>query len=306
MSTEKVLAKRRLSSSEGTGTENNTANLDEQELQAQQLQQNEVPITTALCQIQRRESTTQDNKSKDDGNALAAGNNVRIQEGEAASVTHGYDSPRQVIAVSANKNPTAFFQLARKFLMTNDTCDLSALEGAIVSAVDAAHLLERSQLASIVRINTSYVHVEPKRRRQGLQQRQQGETPRSETSVAIATEEFPSKRDKITSSGPESTDSNTIEASSSASTITITDQNTPVSIGMGLIATTQNERQGGSSRSSSGGRELRRARILVTVRRTESYKKWLEDNPLQRQAIIADENIVDSNVAEQSLSSSGE
>lgn len=61
------------------------------------------------------------------------------------------DGSRSIIAVSANKNPTAFFQLARKFLMTNEMCDLSALEGAIVSAVDAAHLLERSKLASIVR-----------------------------------------------------------------------------------------------------------------------------------------------------------
>jgi hypothetical protein len=58
---------------------------------------------------------------------------------------------RQVIAVSASKSPAAFFNLARKFLVTNEMCDLSALEGAIVSAVDAAHLLERSQLASIVR-----------------------------------------------------------------------------------------------------------------------------------------------------------
>jgi hypothetical protein len=39
-------------------------------------------------------------------------------------------------------------------------------------------------------------------------------------------------------------------------------------------------RQGGSS-----GRELRRARIVITVKQTESYKKWLEENPLQ--AIIA-------------------
>ena len=61
------------------------------------------------------------------------------------------DSPRQVIAVSASKGPAAFFNLARKFLATDEMCDLSALEGAIVSAVDAAHLLERSQLATIVR-----------------------------------------------------------------------------------------------------------------------------------------------------------
>jgi hypothetical protein len=59
--------------------------------------------------------------------------------------------PRQVIAVSASKGPTAFFNLARKFLVTDEICDLSALEGAIVSAVDAAHLLERSKLATIVR-----------------------------------------------------------------------------------------------------------------------------------------------------------
>jgi hypothetical protein len=58
---------------------------------------------------------------------------------------------RQVIAVSASKGPAAFFNLARKFLVTDETCDLSALEGAIVSAVDAAHLLERSKLATIVR-----------------------------------------------------------------------------------------------------------------------------------------------------------
>lgn len=57
----------------------------------------------------------------------------------------------QVIAVSASKGPAAFFNLARKFLATDEYCDLSALEGAIVSAVDAAHLLERSKLADIVR-----------------------------------------------------------------------------------------------------------------------------------------------------------
>ena len=84
----------------------------------------------------------------------------KTNEGKDTVITHTNinrdnvipgDGSRQIIAVSANKNPTAFFQLARKFLMTNEMCDLSALEGAIVSAVDAAHLLERSKLASIVR-----------------------------------------------------------------------------------------------------------------------------------------------------------
>jgi len=61
------------------------------------------------------------------------------------------ESTRHVIAVSATKGPAAFFNLARKFLATDEICDLSALEGAIVSAVDAAHLLERSKLATIER-----------------------------------------------------------------------------------------------------------------------------------------------------------
>lgn len=61
------------------------------------------------------------------------------------------NTPLQVIAVGAAKGPAAYFNLARKFLVSDEMCELSALEGAIVSAVDAAHLLERSQLATIVR-----------------------------------------------------------------------------------------------------------------------------------------------------------
>jgi hypothetical protein len=54
----------------------------------------------------------------------------------------------------------------------------------------------------------------------------------------------------------------------------------------------------GTRRGSSGGRELRRARIVVTVRRTESYKRWLEENPLQ--AIIASETDEDDAMGSQS------
>jgi len=67
---------------------------------------------------------------------------------------------RQVIAVSASKGPAAFFNLARKFLATDEMCDLSALEGAIVAAVDAAHLLERSKLATIVRYEHLVIRFE--------------------------------------------------------------------------------------------------------------------------------------------------
>ena len=61
------------------------------------------------------------------------------------------EKARKVIAVSVSKGPSAFFNLARKFLVTDEECDLSALEGAIVSAVDAAHLLERSKIATIIK-----------------------------------------------------------------------------------------------------------------------------------------------------------
>jgi hypothetical protein len=51
----------------------------------------------------------------------------------------------------------------------------------------------------------------------------------------------------------------------------------------GLSGETPSQRD--SKQGGSGGRELRRARIVITVRRTASYEQWLKDNPLQ--AIIA-------------------
>ena len=41
----------------------------------------------------------------------------------------------------------------------------------------------------------------------------------------------------------------------------------------------------GSPGDKRGERELRRARIVITVRRTPAYKQWLDENPLQ--AVIA-------------------
>lgn len=206
------------------------------------------------------------------------------------------DGSRQIIAVSANKNPTAFFQLARKFLMTNEMCDLSALEGAIVSAVDAAHLLERSKLASIVRIHTSYVNVEPKRRRQVSQQK--GEVTSAVTSEG--TSPSSTTNDGLTSSKAESSQStssvtgttNFEEPSQTLSSGSISDSKIGSKVGSvqqgGVQSTAMSTaRNSAPSLSGSGSRELRRARILVTVKRTENYKRWLEENPTQRQAIIA-------------------
>lgn len=52
-------------------------------------------------------------------------------------------------------------------------------------------------------------------------------------------------------------------------------------------------------RSGSRGKDLRRARIVITVQRTESYKQWLDENPLQ--AIIAgdgDDELAETTPAE--------
>jgi len=139
---------------------------------------------------------------------------------------------------SASKGPAAFFNLARKFLATDEVCDLSALEGAIVSAVDAAHLLERSQLATIVRVQTSYVAVEPKRKSQ--QQATNMDQPISVTSAST-------------------------------------------NFSQGVVTSQQKTSARGQSGKKSQGRSkstpLRRARILITVKRTEAYTKWLEENP---------------------------
>lgn len=38
-------------------------------------------------------------------------------------------------------------------------------------------------------------------------------------------------------------------------------------------------------------RELRRARIVITVKRTEQYKRWLDENPYQ--AVLAGDGAVE-------------
>lgn len=158
MSTEKRAATKRLSS-EGTGTGNITANLEQQ----QQQQQHEHTTSTAATTTQQSANvsstsagiTERGGESNQENTPAVASGATGAGESPspvvAAAGTDLEESPRQVIAVSASKSPAAFFNLARKFLVTNEMCDLSALEGAIVSAVDAAHLLERSQLATIVR-----------------------------------------------------------------------------------------------------------------------------------------------------------
>mmetsp|Transcript_32897 Transcript_32897/g.72559 ORF Transcript_32897/g.72559 Transcript_32897/m.72559 type:complete len:303 (+) Transcript_32897:294-1202(+) len=175
-------------------------------------------------------------------------------------------SSRQVIAVSASKGPAAFFNLARKFLITDEIVDLSALEGAIVSAVDAAHLLERSKLASIIRIHTSYVAVEPKRKRhdsvtseEPSPQLEPQSSPyaHSDTTAAHAVSSSSEQQDKAIYSSP------------------------PGSVGdasnLGQKAPHHQQQQ----QSRAKGSPLKRARIIITVKRTPEYKQWLDENPSQ-------------------------
>lgn len=185
------------------------------------------------------------------------------------------ERPRQVIAVSASKGPAAFFNLARKFLVTDEMCDLSALEGAIVSAVDAAHLLERSKLATIIRIQTSYVAVGPKRKKN---------TAVSGTVDLKAGPSSVSHPTPVTASK---------QGAVSAATIL---PSKPVSTTMAMsseISQSQGRSFGKSKDSAPSGKELRRARMIITVRRTDDYKKWLDENPLQ-DLITGDHNVVES------------
>lgn len=180
------------------------------------------------------------------------------------------ESTRHVIAVSASKGPAAFFNLARKFLATDEMCDLSALEGAIVSAVDAAHLLERSKLATIERIQTSYVAVEPKRKK--APPSAQLTSNKAESSAHMPQESL--KSVPTTSSGPpilstKATEQTRHVQSSHISSTPITSKPaaSPYPAGRG-------------KKSKGGASEVRRARIMITVRRTPEYKQWLLDNPI--------------------------
>jgi hypothetical protein len=107
-------------------------------------------------------------------------------------------------------------------------------------------------------VETSYVSVEPKRKKL-YQQTEAVAEHEPPTSQAVGSEE--------TGIGPLHTQPMRSPAHPGASTGT--EEQTP-------------QQQLGRG---SATRELRRARIVITVRRTESYKQWLEENPLQ--AIIA-------------------
>lgn len=221
-----------------------------------------------MANVEGAKNTPQHEKEASQQSAHSAGAGTEIIE----NIEH---LPRQLIAVSASKGPAAFFNLARKFLVTDEYCDLSALEGAIVAAVDAAHLLERSKLATIVRCveNDSFtVSNELAAHVFNLFW-----TTRLVISSFIWNLLLRKKR--VTTSYV------TVEPKRKKQHHGETESSHVASL---PPSSEEQERR-------SSTRELRRARIVITVRRTESYKAWLDENPLQ--AVIAGDVGDDSDVA---------
>lgn len=116
-------------------------------------------------------------------------------------------------------------------------------------------------VSSTCSVHTSYVSVEPKRKKQNIQIQSSEENlkPGSDT-TSVSTE--PSTVEKGSPS----------QQPSGGQTQA---KNPPP----------QQPQTQAAQRDTPGGRELRRARIVITVKRTESYEQWLLENPLQ--AIIA-------------------
>lgn len=193
------------------------------------------------------------------------------------------ESQRPMIAVSTLKGPAVFFNLARKFLVTYETCDLSALEGAIVAAIDAAHLLQRSKLATIIRIQTAYVAVEPRRRKQSSEESSTASTPATTGEVSQDVRKMPAV--SITPSTTTHTDRKTSSVSSQGS-------RRIQSMASHQQHQKQSRRSKGKGPASKPVRELLRARITITVKRTEEYGKWLIDESRERQLKSGDSDDV--------------
>jgi len=137
------------------------------------------------------------------------------------------------------------------------------LHGASQESLTRILLIPFSLRVFASRVETSYVTVEPKRRRRGAPSPQQG-TP--------AAPQHP----------PPPPPPHSPMAAAAAAPPPF-DPSSPAS----LQATPRGGR-------GSSGRELRRARIVITVKRTETYKQWLENNPLQ--AVIAGDGDEDEEV----------
>lgn len=143
------------------------------------------------------------------------------------------------------------------------------------------------------RIHTSYVTVEPKRRKQVSQKQQQNQIDR--------TNHVPPVLEDVSSSRLSHDTQNSILVSTTTASAAAADTDTGTNT---VYVSTSSDRKKppmisnaaasrkGISTNSSGVRELRRARILITIKRTDSYKRWLNENPLHHQAIITGEDVI--------------
>merc|ERR1711957_75082 len=118
-----------------------------------------------------------------------------------------------------------------------------------------------------MQIQTAYVAVEPKKRREqgpasSVSREDLGllETGTGATSIATGS----------TSREPPTTSSSSTVAPGPGPSRTNPLGFSMVSSTTGILS--------GKSKSSAGS--MRRSRIVITVKRTEAYQEWLEDNPL--------------------------
>mmetsp|Transcript_33096 Transcript_33096/g.43574 ORF Transcript_33096/g.43574 Transcript_33096/m.43574 type:complete len:158 (+) Transcript_33096:58-531(+) len=84
---------------------------------------------------------------------------INVEELEDAIEAIDMKDRTRNFAVSLQKPPNHYFNLLRRNLEKNETATLSALEGAMVNAVDAAFLLERAKIAKIGKVETNYAEV---------------------------------------------------------------------------------------------------------------------------------------------------
>lgn len=72
---------------------------------------------------------------------------------------HQHQGDMRYIPVSVSKTARAYFNLARKALEAHRRVELSALEAAVVIAIDASFLLTRAKMGTVERVSTAFIQV---------------------------------------------------------------------------------------------------------------------------------------------------
>ena len=129
---------------------------------------------------------------------------------------------------------------------------------------------------NLSRIHTSYVAVEPKRKRQDF--------PTEEPSPRLEAQTPPHPIG-------ETTTTNTISSTDQQ------DSTVHAHTGIASEASSGQSQQPQKLNQKAKGSPLKRARIIITVKRTQEYKQWLEENPSQD--IIAASGGDDDNIISQ-------